>query len=248
MSVPTNKAEFKEWCLRRLGKPVINIDVSESQIDDRVDEAMKFYFDYHPNATEKLYYKHQITQDDIDNKYITMPENVIGAVRIFDGNGGGNGSWGDATMFSFNYQFYMNDMYTWTGVDLVPYWMAQENMQFMEQILNGLKPIRYQRNTNKLYVDMNWKNFGVGQYLIVEAYEVIDPEVYPDVWGERWLLKYATALIKRQWGSNLSKFDGVQLVGGVVFNGKAIYEEADAEVDATEKDMIDNSPLEFMIG
>lgn len=247
MANPTNRAELKEWCLRRLGKPVINIDVSDSQVDDRVDEALKFFWDYHTNGSEKTYYKHQITLTDKTNKYITLPENIMGAIRIFDFSSG-NASWGDSSMFSFQYQFALNDMFTWTGADLVPYWMAQENMQFMEEVLNGHKPIRYSKSSDRLYIDMNWDAIAVGQFLIVEAYEVIDPEVYNDVWQDRWLMKYTAALIKRQWGSNLSKFSGVQLVGGVTMNGADIYAEADAEVDAAERDLVDNSPLEFMTG
>lgn len=245
MAIPTNREEMKEYALRRLGKPVININVSDDQIDDRIDEALKFFYDYHSNGTEKIYYKHQITANNIAQGYIEMPDNIMGVVRIFDiGTSIASGS----GMFSVQYQIALNDLYSFSGMDLIPYWMTQESLQFMETILVGMKPIRYSKSSDRLFIDMDWKTVSEGQYLIVEAYEIMDPEVYSDVWSERWLMKYVTALIKRQWGSNLIKFEGIQLPGGVTFNGRAIYDEADAEADAAEKDLVDNSPLEFMMG
>jgi hypothetical protein len=245
MSLPNTRTEFKERCLRRLGKPVIEIDVEDQQIEDRIDEALKYYADVHYNGTQKIYYKHAITQEDKDNKYLTMPSNVNGAIRIFDI---GNSIGATSGMFSIQYQIALNDLYSFSGMDLVPYWMMQENLQFIEQVLVGQKPIRYNRNDDRVYIDMNWDNLAVGQFIIVEAYQTMDPEDFPDVWSDKWLLKYATALIKRQWGANLSKFEGMQLPGGISFRGAAIFQEANDECHAMEQDIIDNSPLEFMMG
>jgi len=233
MAVPASRSEFKEYCLRKLGKPVIEINVDDDQVEDRIDEALKYYYDYHFDGTERIYYKHQITSSNITDKYITLPENIIGAVRIFN--------IGDPmvtnNLFDIRYQIALNDLYTLTSVSMIPYYMMFQHIQHMEQLLVGQQPIRYNRHNDKLYVDMDWNKVNVGNYLIVEAYQVVDPETYTDVWGDRWLSLYTTALIKKQWGSNLTKFSGLQLPGGVQFNGDKIYNDAVNEIEAMEKEM-----------
>ena len=242
----SSRDEFKEYCLRKLGKPVIEINVDDDQVEDRVDEALKYYWDYHFDGTEKIYYKKQITQEDITNKYITLPQNIIGAVSIFDvGN-----HIGVNNIFNIRYQIALNDLYTLTYQSMVPYYMAFQQIQLMEQLLVGKQPIRYNRNTNKLFVDTDWNNLTVGYYLIVEAYSIVDPADYVDVWNDRWLQRYATELIKKQWGSNLTKFIGMQLPGGVQFNGQKIYDDAHEAIDKLEAEMINSYslPVVDMIG
>lgn len=243
MAVPTTRAEFKEYCLRKLGKPVIEINVDDDQVEDRIDESLKYYYDYHFDGSEKIYYKHTITSTDVTNKYITLPENIIGAVRIF--------SLGDPmvsnNLFDIRYQIALNDLYTLTSVSMVPYFMAFQHIQLMEQLLVGQQPIRYNRHTNKLYIDMDWEyKAKVGYFLVVEAYEIINPETYSDAWGDRWLQEYCTEKIKYQWGSNLSKFNGMQLPGGVTFNGQNIKQEADTAIEKLEKEMITSYSLPVM--
>lgn len=237
---------FKEYCLRKLGKPVIEINVDDDQVEDRVDEALKYYWDYHFDGTEKIFYKKQITAEDIANKYITLPQNIIGAVSIFDlGN-----HIGVNNIFNIRYQIALNDLYTLTYQSMVPYYMAFQQIQLMEQLLVGKQPIRYNRNTNKLFVDTDWNNLPVGNYLVVEAYSIVDPADYVDVWNDRWLQRYATELIKKQWGSNLTKFIGMQLPGGVQFNGQKIYDDAHEAIDKLEAEMINSYslPVVDMIG
>ena len=233
MSSPTSRSEFKAYCLRKLGAPVIEINVDDDQVEDRIDEALKYYWDYHFDGTERIYYKHQVTSNNISDGYIILPENIIGAVRIFDVSG----SMVTNNIFDIRYQIALNDMYTLTSVSMVPYYMAFQHIQLLEQLLVGQQPIRYNRHNDKLYVDMNWDKVNVGGYIIVEAYQVLDPEVYTDAWSDRWLTRYATALIKKQWGTNLTKFTGMQLPGGVQFNGDRIYNDAVAEIEQMEKDM-----------
>jgi hypothetical protein len=246
MAIPSTRSEFKEYCLRTLGKPVLEINVDDDQAEDRIDQALKYYWDYHFDGAEKVYYKHQVTAQDKINKYITLPENIIGAVNIFD--------IGDAlntnNMFNIRYQIALNDLYTLTSVSMVPYYMALQHIQFLEQMLVGRQPIRYNRHTDKLYIDMDWNKLEDNHYVIVEAYQVVDPDTYTDVWGDRWLAQYATALIKRQWGTNMKKFDGMTLPGGIKFNGQKIYDEADEEIKALEKEMISSYslPVTDMIG
>jgi hypothetical protein len=240
MAVPTSRAAFKEYCLRKLGKPVIEINVDDDQVEDRIDEALRYYYDYHFDGTEKIYLPHQVTQDDINNKYITIPENIIGAVSVFPI---GDPAMTSDDLFSIRYQIALNDLYSLTSVSLVPYYMAREHIALFSELLVGKQPIRFNRHTDKLYVDMDWDTLNVGIYLLIEAYEIVDPEVYTDAWGDRWLQNYATVLIKRQWGSNLTKFSGMQLPGGVQFNGEKIYDDATAELRELENDMISSYSL-----
>jgi hypothetical protein len=233
MSSPTSRSEFKSYCLRKLGAPVIEINVDDDQVEDRIDEALKYYWDYHFDGTERIYYKHQVTANNISQGYITLPENIIGAVRIFDVSG----SMVTNNIFDIRYQIALNDMYTLTSVSMVPYYMAFQHIQLLEQLLVGQQPIRYNRHNDKLYVDMNWDKVNEGSFLIVEAYQILDPDEYTDAWSDRWLTRYATALIKKQWGNNLTKFTGMQLPGGVQFNGDRIYNDAVAEIEQMEKDM-----------
>lgn len=247
MATPTTKAEFKEYCLRKLGKPVIEINVDDDQVDDRIDEAIRYYWDYHFDGSDRIYYKHQVTSDDVTNKYITLPENIIGAVKVFQI---GDPSIRADDLFNIRYQIALNDLYTLTNVSLVPYYMVMEHLALVTELLVGQQPIRYQRHKDRLYVDMDWNTVPVGTYLLVEAYEVIDPAVYTDAWNDRWLQNYATALIKRQWGSNLTKFTGMSLPGGVQFNGEKIYDDATEEIRRMEDEMISSYslPVLDMIG
>ncbi len=170
----TSREEFKEYCLRKLGKPVIEINVDDDQVEDRIDEALKYYWDYHFDGTEKVYYKHLVTASDISNKYITLPENIIGAVRIFDiGN-----YMSVNNIFNIRYQIALNDLYTLTYQSMVPYYMAFQHIQMLEQLLVGQQPIRFNRHTDKLYIDVDWTKIVEGYYLVIEAYQVVDPETY----------------------------------------------------------------------
>lgn len=239
MAVPASRSAFKEYCLRKLGKPVIEINVDDDQVEDRVDEALKYYWDYHFDGSEKIYYKHQITANNVTDKYITMPENINGVVRIFDIS---NASM-STNLFDIRYQIALNDLYTLTSTSMIPYYMMFQHIQLMEQMLVGSQPIRYSRHKDRLYVDMDWTKLKVGDFMIVEAYEIIDPDVYTDAWGDRWLALYATALIKQQWGSNLTKFSGLTLPGGVQFNGDKIYNDATTDIENLEKEMLSGYSL-----
>jgi len=247
MAVPTTRATFKAYCLRKLGAPVIEINVDDDQVEDRIDEALKYYWDYHFDGTERVYYKHQVTETDITNKYITLPENIIGAVSIFNV---GDPSIRSDDLFNIRYQIALNDLYTLTSVSMVPYYMAMEHLSMLTEMLVGKQPIRFNRHTDRLYVDMDWNTFNAGEFLLVEAYQVVDPETYTDAYGDRWLQNYATELIKRQWGANLTKFTGMQLPGGVSFNGEKILDDATAAIAKMEEEMISSYslPILDMIG
>ena len=246
MAVPTSRTTFKEYCLRKLGKPVIEINVDDDQVDDRIDEALRFYWDYHFDGAEKLHYKYQVTAEDKVNKYITMPENIIGVINIFDLGS----ALGTNNLFNIRYQIALNDLYTLTSVSMTPYFMAMQHVQFLEYLLVGKQPLRYNRHVNKLHLDMDWDRIPVGQYLIVECYRVVDPDTYVDAWSDRWLARYATCIIKQQWGENLKKFQGMRMPGGLEFNGQKIWDEAIAERTELEREMITSYslPVTDMIG
>jgi len=247
MAQPTTRKEFKEWCLRKLGKPVIEINVDQDQVDDRVDEALSYYWDYHFDGAEKTFLKHQITETDKTNGYITVPENIIGVINIFNLS---TTSLSTSNIFSAQYQFVLNHLHEFANYDLVHYYMNMQHIQFMEEMLSGRQPIRYNRHVNKLHIDTDWSNLSVGNYIVAEAYSIVDPNVYQDVWKDRWLQNYATAKIKYQWGSNLTKFEGMQLPGGVTFNGAQILADAANEIEKLEEDMISSYslPVHDMIG
>ena len=214
---------------------------------DRIDEALRYYYDYHFDGSEKVYYKHQVTSQDKANKYITLPENIIGAVSVFSI---ADPSIRSDDLFNIRYQIALNDLYTLTSVSMVPYFMVMEHLSLITELLVGKQPIRYSRHKDRLHVDMDWNTIKEGEFLLVEAYEVIDPNVWTDAWNDRWLQNYCTALIKRQWGSNLTKFSGLQLPGGVQFNGEKILDDAVNEILKMEQEMISSYslPVTDMVG
>ena len=247
MAQPTTRVEFREWCLRKLGKPVIEINVDRDQVEDRIDEALSYYWDYHFDGTEKTYLKHQVTQTDRDNGYIDVPENIIGAVNIFPLN---MSYLSPSNMFSAQYQFVLNHIHEIASYNMTNYVMSMSHLQFMEEILVGKQSIRYNRHVNRLYIDTNWSHLEVGMWIVAECYSIVDPTVYTDVWKDRWLQNYATAKIKYQWGSNLTKFVGMTMPGNVQFNGEQILNDAMNDISALEEEMISSYslPVADMIG
>ena len=247
MAIPTTRTAFKDYCLRRLGSPVVCIEVDDAQIEDRIDDALAKYRDYHYDGTERVLIPHQITASDRTNKYITLDENIINVTRVLDIGDAINSS----NLFNIRYQIHLNDLFDFSSSSYVSYVMAMRHVETLEEIFVGSKPIRFNRHTDKLYIDMKWNDdVQVGEYIIIDGYRTIDPETYPDVWDDIWLKKYATALIKRQWGENLKKFEGMQLPGAVTFNGQKIWDEASDEIIKMEDEHINSYslPVSDMIG
>lgn len=243
--VPTNRSEFKNAVLMSLGKGAVKVNVTDDQVDLAVDRAMKLAQDYHFDFVQRTFYRHQITSDDITNKYIDLPTNVIGAVRIFDLSdvmfGGG--------IFNAQFQFVYQNIWEWQSNSMIPYFIGFQQMQFIEQILLGKQPIRYNRYENRLYVDMDWERVTAGQYLIVECDQVVAPESYSKMWSDHWFFDYTAALVKYQWGQNLSKFTGLPGPGNLQFNGDKIKAEAQEEIDKLKIELRGISlPPEFLIG
>jgi hypothetical protein len=247
MSNPTSRQELKDYCLRKLGAPLLEINVAEEQVDDRIDDAISYYHDYHFDGTEKTYLAHQVTQQDIDNRYLSIPEAVISVTNIFDVGD----SFSTNNLFNIRYQIALNDLFAFNYGPFAPYYMALQNVALAEELFVGRQSLRFNRHTNKLYIDMAWgEKVVVGEYIIVEGYAALDPDTYTDVYNDRWLKRYATALIKKQWGENLKKFEGIAMPGGVQFNGQKIWDEATEEITQLESEMINSYslPVSDMIG
>lgn len=223
MSKPTTKDEFKEFCLRKLGKPVIKINIDDTQIDDRIDEALSFWYDYHFDGTDKVYYKYQLQAEDFTNRYITLPENIIGVVRLFNPK---IGFYSSNYLFDAKYQLLMNEMLNLSNASFVQYYQTMQHLQFLEEILNGSTIIRFNKHKGRLYIDEDWAKLQLDQFILIEAYEIVDPETYSSAWSDRMLQEYATVLIKENWANNLKKFGNMLMPGNIVFNGQQMYNEA----------------------
>ena len=271
MAIPTSKSTFKEYCLRSLGKPVIEINVDEDQVDDRIDEALQYFAQYHYDGIERVYLKHAITQAEIDRAatntsetatdkvdntitaawtegkgFLPVPDSVMSVVKIFDFTDKNT-----TNMFDVRYQLRLNDLYDFSSESIIHYQMTRQHLDYLDHILVGEKPIRFNQHQNRLYIDMDWSNdLKVGEFLIIEAYRKLNPDTYTDIYDDIYLKRYATALIKRQWGANLSKFEGVQMLGGVTLNGAKLFEEAQADIEKLEEQiqLAYELPPNYMIG
>jgi hypothetical protein len=269
MAVPNTKATLKEYCLRALGKPVIEINVDAEQVDDRIDEAVQYFSQYHYDGVERMYMKYQITQADIDRartnesvgsgtegsvsnsflnqqNYIVMPSSVLSVMGIFNFNDKSN-----LNMFDIRYQMRLNDLYDFSSTSILHYEMTMRHLDFLDHILIGEKPIAFNMHNNRLYIGMDWQNdVAAGEFIIVECYRKLDPTTYTDIFDDMFLKRYTTALIKQQWGANLSKFQGVTMLGGVSMNGAEIYSQALAEKNKLEEEIRSTfeAPISYMIG
>tara|TARA_R100000541_G_C1891052_1_gene83526 strand:- start:149 stop:961 length:813 start_codon:yes stop_codon:yes gene_type:complete len=259
MALPNTKATLKSYCLRSLGFGVIDINVSDDQVDDRLDEALQYFAHYHYDGIERMYLKYQVTADDITRAsgntsttatdssdssitatfkegggFIPMPSSIVSVMNIFPFDNTATNN-----MFDIRYQLRLNDLYDFSSTSIVHYEMTMQHLDFLSHILVGEKPIRFNEHQNRLYIDMDWENdISVGEFLVIECYRKLDPATYTDIFDDIYLKRYATALIKRQWGANLSKFSGVQLLGGVEMNGAEIFSQATEEIQTLEDKML----------
>ena len=271
MAIPSSKSTLKSYCLRSLGFGVIDINVSDDQVDDRLDEALQYFAHYHYDGIEKMYLKYQVTAADIaraktndtttatdnaDNSvttsfgegkgYIPMPSGIVSVLQIFPFDNTATNN-----MFDIRYQLRLNDLYDFSSTSIVHYEMTMQHLDFLSHILVGEKPIRFNEHQNRLYIDMDWENdITEGEYLIIECYRKLDPNTYTDMYDDIYLKRYATALIKRQWGANLSKFSGVAMLGGVTMNGETIYSQAQEDITRLEEQiqLAFETPIDYMIG
>ena len=241
-SAITSRTLLQDYCLRRLGHPVIEINVDDEQVSDRIDDALEFFAEYHFDGVEKVFLKHTITADDITNEYIPMsdPASPVGgpviSVRrvlpIANFNAFQTG------FFNEEFQLRIQDLNTFSGSSLINWQMSLQNFSMVDHLFTVQATVLFNRKQDKLYLETDWADkFDAGDILIIEAYRLLDPTQYTEVYNDIFLKKYCTALIKRQWGDNFKKFAGVQLPGGVTLNGKTIYDEAIDEINKIEEEM-----------
>tara|TARA_Y100000034_G_scaffold136703_1_gene215038 strand:- start:721 stop:1467 length:747 start_codon:yes stop_codon:yes gene_type:complete len=241
MTVPTTREQHKEYCLKNLGKPVIDINVNNEQLDDRIDESLQYYRDYHFDGTQNVYIAHAITDTDVTNRYVSLDEDIVGVTRVLPL--GGTMAGASSSLFNLNYQFSSQDIWDSTRANMTHFVIAQHHIALIQEILVGQQPLRFNRHTDRVWIDMDWDNLTVGEYIVIDGYQLIDPDVYTDVWNDRWLLEYTTQLFKRQWGRNLSKFEGMQLPGGVSFSGRQILEDAEVRIKELQEEIVNSYSL-----
>ena len=255
MANPATRETLKQYALRALGKPVIEINVDDDQLEDRLDEALQYFAQYHYDGIRRTYLKYQYTEADKTrmtgdssesvtknsvttswkegNNFLVVPESVISVINIFPFSNKSN-----MNLFDVRYQLRLNDLYDFSSTSIINYDIVLRHLDFLDHILVGEKPLRFNQHDNRLYVDMDWKNdLAVGEFLVIEAYRKMDPETHTDVYNDIFLKRYVTALFKKQWGANLSKFAGVAMVGGVTLNGQQIYSEALQDIEKLEQEI-----------
>ena len=255
MANPASRENLKQYALRALGKPVIEINVDDDQLEDRIDEALQYFSQYHYDGIVRTYLKYQYTAADKarilgttsetatknsvstsweeDNAFIVVPESIISVINIFPFSNKGN-----LNLFDVRYQMRLNDLYDFSSTSIINYDVVLRHLDFLDHVLVGEKPMRFNQHQNRLYIDMDWsEDLKVDEYLVIEAYRKLDPETYTDVYNDIFLKRYVTALFKKQWGANLSKFDGVAMLGGVTLNGRQIYSEALQDIEKLEDEI-----------
>ena len=248
MATPTSRQSLKDYALRQLGAPVIDINVDDSQLEDRLDDALQFFYDFHTDGYEKGYLSHAVTADDKTNGYLDISninDAVTQVVRIFPL------SVNTTNIFDLRYQLALNDFYGLrSGQTMTQYTITQQHISLLQQLLDPEFQFDFTRSTMRLHVHTDWDNIAVGDFIVFEAYAIIDPETFTKIYNERHLKKYVTALFKKQWGQNLSKFTGIQLPGGVEFNGNEIYSDALQEIEKLEEQMRETyeEPPNFCVG
>ena len=243
---PASRTELREYCLRALGKPVIQINVEEDQLEDRLEEGLQMYQEFHGDATIKTYLKHEIAQDDIDNEYVTLTEATIGVMAVFPLDSGST-----KNMFDVRYQLYLNDIYDLTKTSIVSYYQVQQHLGVLQEVFSGKPGMRFSRHQDRLYVDVDWsKEFNVGDYLVAECVQIVDPTTYTDVFNDMWLKQYTTELFRKQWGNNLIKYQGTQLPGGTTLDGGRILDEAKSNIEILLQDLEGKYqfPVDFAVG
>lgn len=317
-----SREQLKQYCLRELGAPVLEINVDDDQLEDRIDEALEHWRQYHSEGIEKVYLKHRVnastltlqqsiaeqfpnrsivrgltsgatarvieqtnkvstgteliirnvegafvggetitndegvtatlantnfyTAGETELKYIQLPDIVYGVTRLLPFAG----TQTSKSMFDIQYQLRLNDLYDLTSTSIIYYKQVMGHLALLDLELNGRPMIRFNRMQSRVYPDINWESdIAPGDFIVLECYRALDPSQFTRVWSESWLKSYTTALFKRQWGTNLKKFQGMQLPGGVSLDGQGMYQEAVGEIKDLEDELQNKSaPLDFFLG
>ncbi len=260
MAQPTSRQELIDYCKRKLGYPVLEINVADEQIEDLVDDAIQFFQERHFDGVYPTFFKYKVNQNDIDrgrakvggvgvastsattnivgtattftyyenSNYLQIPPSVIGVNKIFHFDGANTIT---HNMFSVKYQLFLNDIYYWGTTELLSYAMVKTYLEDLNWLLTTQKQIRFNKRQDRLYLDIDWSSVSPDTFFVIYCYTTLDPNDYSRVWNDSFLKPYLTSLIKKQWGQNLIKFQGVKLPGGVELNGRQIYDDAQREID-----------------
>jgi len=247
MAKPNSRSTLQDYCLRNLGAPVIEINVDEDQLEDRTDDALQFYQEYHSDGVIREYLKHELTSTDITNNYITVADSVTNVVRMLKITATSGSS-----LFDMGYHMRVNDIFMLQGLgtQMQEYTQSQQKLSLIDHRLNSEEHIRFSRHMNRVHMDEGFGDLGAGDFIVLEVFSIINPATYVDVFNDLYLKKYLTALIKRQWGANLMKFQDFQLPGGITLNGRQIYEDAIEEIQGLEEEcrLIWAMPDNFLMG
>lgn len=163
-----------------------------------------------------------------NSNYLQVPSDIIGIQKVFKFDGTNTAV---SNMFSIKYQMFLNDIYFWGTSEILSYAMTKTYLEDIDFLLSTEKQIRYNQRMDRLYLDIDWGGVNVGDYIVIDCYRLLDPNDFSKVWNDSFVKKYLTMLIKKQWGQNLIKFQGVKLPGGVELNGRQIYDDAVKEID-----------------
>jgi hypothetical protein len=251
MATITTRQDLIDYCLRKLGDPVLEINVSDDQIEDKVDDALQKYQEFHSDATIRTYMKHQVTSADVTNKYIPISSDIIFVSKVFPVSTtyGSSGN-----LFDIRYQMFLNNMgdfINWAG-DLSYLYQMEQYLSMIDQQLHGHPQVTFSRHQDRLYIygDFNDGDLKEGDYVVAEIYQIVDPETHTSVYNDMFIKDYTTQLIKQQWGMNMSKFEGMQLPGGVTVNGRQMYDDATAEIEKLEEKLRleQELPVDFFVG
>jgi len=267
MASPNSRESLIDYALRKLGHPVIQINVDYQQCEDRLDEALQYFTERHFDGVEKAYFSHQLTEQEINRKYIDIADigpvngptgdgptgnDIISVIKVFQFN-----QFTSIDMFDIRYQLALTDYFGINrglagtpSLGVASYDSAKKYIKLIQDFFQPEKPIRFNRVTNRIHIDGTMSDVQPGVYAIIEAYVSLDPEKYGEIYNDRLLKKYVTALIKKQWGSNMAKYDGVQLPGGITLKGAQIYAEAVQEILEIENEMLTSYelPIDFTLG
>lgn len=253
MAQPNSRQELMDYCLRRLGFPVIDINVDSDQLEDRIDDAVAKYREFHYDGVEECYLAHKVTAGDQQNRYITVSDNIIGITRLLPVTGSSISSQGTSgfNIFDINYQIRLNDFYNLLSSSYTYYVIAREHLAMLDLIVTGEIPFDFNKKTKRVNLYMDWNGrLDVDDYIVFEAFRIVDPETYGKVYSDPWLKSYTTALFKMQWGNNLTKYGNYTLPGGLVVNGEKIYNDAMLEVEKLEEELRDvyEAPPQMITG
>jgi hypothetical protein len=248
MATPNSRQTLIDYCLRRLGEPVISVaqNLDPDQIEDRIDDAFLYFQNYHFDGVEKVYLAHQLTAQDITNKSIPIPPPVISVLKVVPLANSSN----TMGFFDIQYQMRLNDLYTFTSTSIVHYDVMMKHLALLDFEFNVDNSIQFTRHQQTLYINWDWNDQQVNNYIIIECYRVLDPNQYPDIYNDQWLKAYCTELLRKQWGENLMKYNGVVLLGNVQLNGGEIYQKAVDNLEKLEQQVHDEFqlPIDFIMG